>query len=102
MLERGFLTILINSCITLVLLLSYIVDLIDVYYGGPTLIWVAFLEAVMVAFFYGVPTFVNDLVEITRSEALARSWPVFYLFYYFLTPAALTVATSHISTDAKC
>ena len=43
----------------------------------------------MVAFFYGVPTFINDLVEITRSEAVGRAWPLFYLVYYFLTPATL-------------
>ena len=43
----------------------------------------------MIAFFYGVPTFINDLVEITRSEALGRLRPLFYIVYYLLTPAAL-------------
>ena len=71
------------------LLLSYLIDLIDIYCGGPSLIWVVFLEAIMVAFFYGVPTFINDLVEITRSEALGRARPLFKIVYYLLTPAAL-------------
>ena len=50
-----------------------------------------FLEAVMVAFFYGVQTFINDLVEITRSKALGRAWPLFYCVYYFVTPASLAL-----------
>ena len=54
----------------LIVLLSYLIDLIDTYCGGPSLIWVVSLE---VAFFYGVPTFINDLVEITRSEAVGRT-----------------------------
>ena len=49
----------------------------------------------MVAFFYGVPTFINDLVEITRSEAVGRAWPLFYLVYYFLTPGALAMVKSY-------
>ena len=70
---------------------TYLVDLIDYYCGGPSLIWVGFLEAVMVAFFYGVHTFINDLVEITRSKALGRAWPLFYCVYYFVTPASLAL-----------
>ena len=54
-----------------------------------------FLEAIMVAFFYGVPTFIDDLVEITRSEAVGRAWPIFYLVYYFLTPGALAMVKSY-------
>ena len=49
----------------------------------------------MVAFFYGVPTFINDLVEITRSDAVGRAWPLFYLVYYFLTPATLAGVDSY-------
>ena len=49
------------------------------------------LEAVMVAFFYGVQTFIDDLVEITRSKALGRAWPLFYFVYYFVTPASLAL-----------
>ena len=75
------------------LLLSYLLELIDTYYGGPSLIWVVFLEAVMIAFFYGVPTFINDLVEITRSEAIGRAWPLFYLVYCFVCPAALALVS---------
>ena len=80
------------------LLLSYLIDVFDLYCGGVSLIWVVFLEAIMVAFFYGVPTFINDLVEITRSEAVARAWPLFYLVYYFLTPVALAVVMSYFSS----
>ena len=78
---------------TLLPLLSYLIDLIDKYCAGPSLIWVVFLEAVMVAFFYGVPTFINDLVEITRSEAVGRAWPLFYVFFFFLTPASLALVS---------
>ena len=77
----------------LLLLLSYLIDLIDTYCGGPSLIWVVFLEAVMIAFFYGVPNFIKDLVEITRSEAVERAWPLFYLVYCFVCPAALALVS---------
>ena len=70
---------------------THLVDIIDYYCGGPSLIWGVFLEAGMVAFFYGVQTFVNDLVEITRSKALGRAWPLFYFVYYFVTPASLAL-----------
>ena len=92
---RCALSHLMTSFITV--LLSHIVDLIDHYYAGPTLIYIVFLEVVMIAVFYGVPTFINDLVEITRSEALGRLRPLFYIVYYFLTPAALAGVRSLIS-----
>ena len=69
----------------------YLVDIIDKYCGGPSLIWVVFLEAIMVAFFYGVYTFIDDLVEITRSKTLRRAWRLFYLVYYSITPISLAL-----------
>jgi len=67
----------------------WLLNLLDVYFAGPNLIWVAFLEAVMIAFAYGVATFVEDLVEMTRLAGLRRAAPLFYVFYYVLTPGAL-------------
>ena len=73
---------------------SYLITLLDKYCANPSLIWVVLLEAIMLAIFYGLPTFIDDLVEITRSAALDRAWPLFYVFYYFLTPGALAAVKS--------
>ena len=75
--------------------LSWLLNLLDVYFAGPNLIWVAFLEAVMIAFAYGVATFVEDLVEMTRLAGLRRAAPLFYVFYYVLTPGALGGVSPH-------
>ena len=76
-------------------LLRWVLGLLDHYFAGPNLIWVVFLEAVMIAYTYGVATFVEDLVEMTRLPVLRRAAPVFYVFYYVLTPGALGVVSPH-------
>ena len=76
-------------------LLRWVFSLLDRYFAGPNLIWVVFLEAVMIAYTYGVATFVEDLVEMTRLPVLRRAAPVFYVFYYVLTPGALGVVSPH-------
>ena len=67
---------------------SHIIDLIDEEIN-LTLIYVAFLTVICMAFFYGVGSLVDDLVEMTRLQWLQPARPVFYLFYYCLAPLSL-------------
>ena len=73
----------------------YIITLLDYYAATHTLLWVGLLEIIMVAFFYGVRPFLDDLVEMTRLKGVYKFQYLAYFFYWFLTPFTLAFLLSY-------